>query len=284
VSTPIRYPLVTLGCWAGNVVDDDGTQWFVTDWSGWDETPDMRSNSDALPGSDGGTEPNPLFGPRLMQWHGKAMGATPALAQKAAREFAALLATDRSGTLTVDDGSLALSARVLPQGTSPVFVKWVTDVWFEFGLSLVAPDPRKYGPVVEVVTGMAGSTGGLPFPLTFPLAFGSASGGSVTVDNTGTIKSWPIMRIAGPVVNPRIINPATGDELRVNLTLAAGEYLDIDTAARTVLLQGTASRRKDVATSGEWLPVPPGGASFTCSADVYDPAAVFTFAGRSAFI
>jgi hypothetical protein len=283
VTTPLRYPLVTIAEWSGNVIDDDGVAWWVRDWSGWDETPDIRATSDGLPGSDGGTEPNPLFGPRFPQWHGVAQAPTPALAQAAARRFASLLAVTRSGTLTVDDGSLVLSSRVLLHGNSPVFIRWVTDVWFEFGISLVAPDPRKYGPAVEVTTGMAGSSGGVSFPLVFPLDFGASAGGVVTLVNDGTVKSWPVIRISGPVVNPRILNPVTGDSLRVGMTINAGEYVDIDTAARTVLLQGTASRRAVTLSTGEWMPVPPGGASFSFGADAYSAAASMTVSARSAW-
>jgi hypothetical protein len=46
VSTPLRYPRVTLADWAGNVVDDDGTQWLVTDWDGWDPAPEFRGSTD----------------------------------------------------------------------------------------------------------------------------------------------------------------------------------------------------------------------------------------------
>jgi hypothetical protein len=98
------------------------------------------------------------------------------------------------------------------------------------------------------------------------------------------VKTWPVIRIVGPVVNPRVVNAVTGDELRVAITLLPGQYLDIDTASRTALLMGSASRRSAVTVTGEWLPITPGAGSVQFGADLYDPAALMTVAVRSAYL
>lgn len=282
--TTLRYPLVSLDWWAGNTVDAAGVSWYVNTWSGWDEAPDVRASVDYLPGGDGGTDPDPLFSARFPQFHGVAMAPTVAAAQTAMRQITALLAATRAGSLTVDDGALALTADVRLYGSTPVFARWITDTQFEWGLSLVAPDPRKYAAVVETSTGLPIPSGGVVFPAVFPLSFGTSAGGSIALVNTGTVKTWPVIRFTGPLTNPRLTNKVTGDELRAAITILDSQTLDIDTAARTALLQGTASRRSAITVTGEWLPVAPGAASLQFGADQYDAGALVTVAVRSAYL
>lgn len=280
--TPLGGPLWQIDdAWYGNAVDDNGVEWFVETEDGWSSGPAIRGDVTDLPGGDGGTDSNPLFSARVISLTGYATGE-PAAVNAARLRFPSLTEAARGGVLTVTEDGMSLSSIVRPSGAFRA--DRLGGYTFRWQMQLTAPDPRKYGPALEQTTTMGASTGGLAFPMAFPLAFGAAAGGSVAIGNDGTVKSWPVVRIAGPVVNPRILNPTTGDEFRIALTLAAGEYLDIDTAARTVLLQGTASRRALVSTTGEWLPVAPGGATFTCSADTYDASALFTFAGRGAWI
>jgi hypothetical protein len=49
--------------------------------------------------------------------------------------------------------------------------------------------------------------------------------------------------------------------------------VDIDCGNRRVLLNGQSSIMRFVTYSGNWLAVPPGGASMSITADAADPAA-----------
>lgn len=84
------------------------------------------------------------------------------------------------------------------------------------------------------------TTGGLTFPLTFPLLIDgdpAAVGrpGYLTVD--GTASTWPVLRVTGPCSNPTITHVSSGRSLTVQTTLAAGEWVELDTRPgwRTVL-------------------------------------------------
>ena len=284
--TPLGGPLWQIDdTWYGNATDDYGVEWWVDAEAvdGWYSSPAIRGDGGDLPGGDGGVDSNPLYSPRVISLSGTAIAPTAALALAARTRFSSLLDASRGGVLTVTENGQALSCVVRPSGPFRADAPLGGQA-FGFQMQLTAPDPRKYGPAVEVATGLSGSTGGLVFPMSFPLDFGSSAGGSVALVNDGTVKSWPVLRINGPVSNPRILNPVNGDQLRIGLTLGIGDYLDIDTSARTVLLQGTASRRGAVSATGEWLPVPPGGASFTFGGDTYEAAASLTVSARSAWI
>jgi hypothetical protein len=79
--------------------------------------------------------------------------------------------------------------------------------------------------------------------LAWPLDFGEpGSTGRLSVVNTGTADTHPVIEFRGPVTAPSLTNIATGDVLEYDLPLAAGDVLVVDTQAGTVVLNGTASR------------------------------------------
>jgi hypothetical protein len=113
-------------------------------------------------------------------------------------------------------------------------------------------------------------TGGmLTLPLTIPA---QVTSGRATISNAGTKPVGLRLRVDGPVPEPRIslLTAAGTSVLRLYLTLTAGQWLDIDTAARTVYLNGTASRRGQAA--GGWPVLPPGTGELAFDAAAYDPA------------
>jgi hypothetical protein len=67
------------------------------------------------------------------------------------------------------------------------------------------------------------------FPF-FPLRLsGSEIFAAPTVVNTGDVPTWPVWVITGPGSNPVLRNLTTGLSLSLTVTLAAGEYVVIDT-------------------------------------------------------
>lgn len=83
------------------------------------------------------------------------------------------------------------------------------------------------------------SEGGFVFPVTFPVLTlpGGFTNGSAFV--LGRRKTWPIIRINGPVVNPEIL--ATNWNLKLTANIGEGHYIEIDTRPwkRTVTVDGT---------------------------------------------
>ncbi|MEW2393073.1 hypothetical protein AB0933_32400 [Streptomyces venezuelae] len=82
--------------------------------------------------------------------------------------------------------------------------------------------------------------GGMTFPLQFPFTIHgdpSAIGRPGYLEVDGTRETWPLLRVTGPCANPTITHVTTGRSLTVLTTLAAGEWVEIDTRPgwRTVL-------------------------------------------------
>lgn len=129
--------------------------------------------------------------------------------------------------------------------------------YIEFSAQMVAADPLIYSTTLHPLsTGLPSPTAGLPFNVTFPATFGSSTGGSVLVTNAGNYASRPVITITGPCINPLVSNGTSF--MSFNLTLGATDVLVIDMAAKSVTLNGSASRYNTVTTGSAWWSLPPG--------------------------
>ncbi len=156
-------------------------------------------------------------------------------------------------------------------------------------LQWVATDPRRYS-VAEYTSPLAGlpapGIGGLSFPLSFPLSFGTPGiPGVVTVTNAGEAVTWPTYVVTGPVTAPVITNTTSGRVLQwaSSFTLAAGQTMTVDTDARSVVVDGAA--RRDTLQVADWAPLTVGDNVIVFNGSgTYDPAAGLVVKWRSSWI
>lgn len=126
--------------------------------------------------------------------------------------------------------------------------------------TLVAEDPYIYdaNPTSATVSVPTLSILGTSFNALFNLGFGGALPNfGATVTNQGNHTAYPLITITGPVTNPVLVDSYSGTTMALNVTLTAGDILVIDTRLKSIVLDGTVSRR--TALSGrQWISVPPG--------------------------
>ena len=101
--------------------------------------------------------------------------------------------------------------------------------------------------VTETVGADIVTTDGRTYPKTYPWSYPTTlASGATIVTNVGSIPSHFTARLYGPCTGPRLINGLTGEVIafRSALSLAAGEYVEVDTRERTAYLlsQAGASR------------------------------------------
>ena len=87
----------------------------------------------------------------------------------------------------------------------------------DFQLALVSADPRAY-----TMTQYQRDSG--------PLVNGTVE---IAVPNDGSIPTPPRLYVYGPITNPAITNLTTGETLTFAYTVAAGQFIDIDTKSPT---------------------------------------------------
>ncbi len=85
--------------------------------------------------------------------------------------------------------------------------------------------------------------GGIAPPVTPPVVLGGTGETAGATTLSGTRAAWPVFTITGPVTNPQVAYPATGQWMRLQTTLAPGQSATIDTRPwqRTVLRSDGAS-------------------------------------------
>ncbi|AUG87148.1 minor tail protein [Streptomyces phage Attoomi] len=140
-----------------------------------------------------------------------------------------------------------------------------------------------------VPIGTASLTIGTGEGLAYPLDWGTpGSTGSVAPVNAGDAPAHPVVEFRGPVVRPKLTQTATGRALEYDITLTESDVLTVDTAAGTVLLNGTASRLYTATRAShpeQTFTLEPGETpmTFRCANQFYDPAASVTVRWRNAY-
>lgn len=135
-----------------------------------------------------------------------------------------------------------------------------------YTVELRSSDPRLYGDQVDASVAQFQTTtsGGLRFGGTtpqFPLTFtvGSTLAGSITLSNNGNFETPTVVRMYGPVVNPRITNVTDGKFLQVNTTLSTtADWVEVDMDAKTILSSTGSSLYGFKTDSSEWFGLKPG--------------------------
>lgn len=245
------------------VFNDPSSAYYIgfVRWTGLDSA-EVRENADDLVEADGGIHGS--------FWHGRrpivgTIEFVPTSTTDRNTRFALLqqvancLRADATLSWTPDGGD-AQFVRVrrnqpLRRADQP---GWRTTL----SLPLVAADPRIYSAVLHSanVTASAGAAVGFGFALRFPLSFG---GGSTVADvlatNNGNASAPATVRIDGPISSPRITNATSNLVIALNYTLGVGEYITIDTEARTIILNGNTNRYSALdftSTTGWWSLLP----------------------------
>lgn len=124
-------------------------------------------------------------------------------------------------------------------------------------------DPRGYGQALITATGgiLAGS-GGDTFTDVFADTFDPSAGGSASVNNTGTRPTPPVFKVYGYATEPQIVLVGTTKRIVLTGTIAAGDYVEVDVANRTVKLNGTSPAQGMVVSAATtWFELPRGAST-----------------------
>jgi hypothetical protein len=275
VQTDIKYTLTGPdgSICSFNDITDTNYVGQLTDVTGFD-SPEVRESADDLVQFDGGIHGDFFYGRRPITLSGVLLN--PATT------------TERNQrTLKLDRATDALRGDALlqfqPDGY-PAQRIWVrrqqplriTGAWQkEFQVALVAADPRVYSDALNsstVATADPGAaTPGRVYSKSYSITYAAATPiGQILVTNAGTTVSYPTLRVYGPGNNPVLYNFTTGQSIRLNYSLSAGDWLTIDTLNRTVLLNDGTSRYGAVDFANtSWWGLNPGVNDIRVAYDAY---------------
>lgn len=155
-----------------------------------------------------------------------------------------------------------------------------------YQLILRPGDPASYSQNESAVDGstlsMAG--GGKEYPYTYPRGYVPAGGAVANFTVGGTTKTPPVIEIYGQVSSPVVKLVSTGEEIRINGSVAAGTYLEVDVDAREVrLADGTVRNNLYDFQASTWFEMPPGPQSVQLLAGSFDANAHARVRWRDAY-
>lgn len=247
-----------------------GVAWIMETFTGWGASgvtlsPKQKTRA---PGAWGGLSYSTQ---RTLVVTGTCVAPTPALASDALDRLIDACSLDDT-VMTVSESGRARWCTVRRDGD--VIPVWIGATVFTWNVQLVAMDWRKFYTPITASTALPSSSGGLTVPYTIPYTINAVqTSGQVSIVNPGNETGPVTMRIDGPCTGPVITHVGSGLSLvfAASLSLGAGEWLDIDMEAHSVLAQGQSTRAQWVTSRG-WFGLEPGDNTFAFAAASYSPA------------
>ena len=127
----------------------------------------------------------------------------------------------------------------------------------DFTILMVARDPLRYGPAVTVSTGLPTSGGGIAYPITYPIGYGTPGyPGQIAVSNPGTADTYSLLEVTGGLAGGfELTEVTTGQVIRFERPIPAGSTVYLNPRTGRASIDG----QSDVSgylTRSEWWSVP----------------------------
>lgn len=266
-------------------VDSCGCEWHVTfqDVSGLFDgvASTLKTSEKAM--TDGWYGNLPRLQGRTITIEGYIIGRCTESCVASWNAFKSILVSDGM-MLIVRLGDVSRQVQVLQSASAPM-IKWEGVNILRFSLGLTSLSPYLYG--LDPVSGSSGllhSSGGMTIPYNFegngvlpsPWMWSEdVKSGRVVLSNSGTAPSPVMIRIDGPVVNPRITHSGDGHVIAFDMSLGVGHYATISGMTHEILIDGTDSARGRVVRR-EWSQAEVGRNVWSFSAGEYSETARMT--------
>jgi hypothetical protein len=249
----------------GLVFGGEGSPYQILSVDGIEGLPGIRSQDDNRGFSDGMFSGRDFLGGRTVSIIFNTFGNNNSSAQTNFNIIQSYLLPQTSGTTPLyfylpNTGTQFLNARVRALRTTvdPNYTYGYITSQVEF----FCPDPRYYNQNEQTATMLYSAPTGRIYNRTYNLTYG---GGSValqtTVNNSGWATTYPNILIKGPIIDPQIGNLTTGNTLYFDVSMIAGDELEIDLLNKLVTFNGVSAR--NLLTSGTWFGAQPGNNIYT---------------------
>jgi hypothetical protein len=244
----------------------------IDEVDGLESLPEIRNQDDNRGYNDGMFTGRDFLGGRQIIITMKTFGGNGNNAQQNFRLLQNAMLPQQQGTtplyfqLAATDGQKVINARVRARQT-------LIDPDYTYGYirsqyTLFAPDPRYYATPFTTTSLLPSVALGRTYDRVYDLVYGGGSAGA-TIINDGTVTTYPVVTITGPITDPTIANQSTGQYITVNTILSASDTLIIDLYEKTIVRNGSSARNL-LAGNSQWFGCDPGNTtiSFTGSSTI----------------
>ncbi|TFC92037.1 MULTISPECIES: phage tail domain-containing protein [Cryobacterium] len=160
--------------------------------------------------------------------------------------------TRRTIPVSVED-ELGVTSRIVSVRAAPLREDKLARA-FDFAIDMHALDPLRYGPAVSVSTGLPTAGGGITFPITYPISYGTPGDpGRVTVSNPGTAPTYSILEITGGMSGGfELTEVTTGRTLRFERPIPDGSTIYLNPRTGMVSMDGPSDVSRYLSRSEFW--------------------------------
>lgn len=136
---------------------------------------------------------------------------------------------------TQEDGTTIYRIDCIPSEINFADGKGQGTTWQDVNIEFYAPNPFWYDPT-SVLSTLVGFSGGLKFPFTFPVSFGTVTS-QITVLNNGSVDTPVVLSFIGEVTDPVLENITTDKKITIVKNIPSGSTLIISTTFGNKLVQ-----------------------------------------------
>ena len=245
----------------GITFDDEASTGFtIGRLKGWWDAAPMRLNQNERPQADGnfGSAKN-WRGARAISQQGAYVGVSMADTYAAMEQISAVQSSGVPSPFRVNEPSGAKQC-VVSLANGPMLPDQIYTPYFTYAFDVVAADPLKYGDPLTVSTGLPTSGGGIAYPVTYPIDYGTPGNpGRITVSNPGTADTHPLLEVTGGMSGGfELTEVSTGRVLRFERPIPLGSTVYLNPRTGRVSLDGP-SDVSGFLTRADWWSVPAGG-------------------------
>lgn len=278
--------MVALGDLVLNNVESDGTAWAVGEFEGWEGSPGSTSQASQRARGHGSTSSEAFLTHRTMTISGTVKAPYGQLSYMEDRLNAAC--SLQPFTLAVVESGRVRHSVARRQDQVVFKSRPGSKTTADFSVQFRADDPLKYGDLLSVSTALPSESGGVVYPVAYPLTYtGVSVSGVVRVNNPGNAQAPAWLRVDGPIPAGGWTVTHVGKRQSLtfasSLALEAGEFVTVDMEKREVLAQGMAARAGYVTSRG-WFSLDPGDNDIAFTAQNYSSTALLTVTTKPAWV
>lgn len=185
------------GVGATNINVHTGKPYYILDQdalSGWLDGVSTKRTSIPRPNAWGDFSEPANLNSRLITMTGTAVASSVTELHQMRDDFMGILNSGQYKEIAVKNASGERYSTVGLEGTPQWVQQW--DTVAAWKINFYAPDPRVYGPVQQLQIGDSSVSGGLDYPISYPLNYGAVPI-LQQIANTGNTDAWPTFIVTG---------------------------------------------------------------------------------------
>lgn len=222
---------------------------------GWTDGVDIKRSTQARQQADGDFKEETFLSSRVITVSGTAIANYPQQIHRMRDSFMRIFWDEKYKELAVTD-ILGTRFSTVSLANKPSWIQ-ETDTVAVWKIEFYAPDPYIYGVMQTASVGSFTDSGGLSFPLAYPLNFNVPTDQTmpIAIKNNGNALMWPSFEVRGNYISGFTITNSYNKKVTYNGTVTVQAPVTIDMARGTAIQDGV--DKSYLISDRQWISVAP---------------------------